>query len=63
MERITLTPEEAADFLGLKRTKIYELVRQGKIPHIRPAGRLILFRRDTLTDWLEKQEKASISNC
>lgn len=59
MEKITLTPEEAAEFLGLKRTKIYEHVRKREIPHTR-LGRLILFRRDTLTAWFEQQERESV---
>jgi excisionase family DNA binding protein len=35
MDRILLTPTEAADALGIGRSKLYELLRQGRIRSIR----------------------------
>ncbi len=42
----------AAEYLGLTRKAVYALVERGKLPHHRPAGRL-LFDRATLRAWVE----------
>lgn len=39
--------DEAAAFTGLTRRKIYRLVEEGQIPHIR-KGRRLYFRRSEL---------------
>lgn len=35
MDRILLTPTEAADALGIGRSKLYELLREGRIRSVR----------------------------
>jgi excisionase family DNA binding protein len=35
MEKLLLTPREAADVLGIGRTKFYELLQAGQIPSVR----------------------------
>ena len=35
MEKLLLTPREAADVLGIGRSKLYELLRAGLVPSIR----------------------------
>jgi excisionase family DNA binding protein len=35
MDKLLLTPEEAADALGIGRSKVYELMRAGTLPSIR----------------------------
>lgn len=52
-----MTVEEAARFLRISRTSLYELVRQNKIPHV-PVGRQIRILRDQLLKWLELGGKA-----
>jgi excisionase family DNA binding protein len=42
----------AAEYLGLTRKAIYALVERRKLPHHRPAGRL-LFDRAALRAWVE----------
>jgi excisionase family DNA binding protein len=44
-ERLTLSVEEAAEMLGISRTLAYELVRQGVLPHLRLARRIVISRR------------------
>jgi excisionase family DNA binding protein len=42
IERLLLRPAEAAEILGVSRSKLYELIAQGKIPSVRlDEGRLI----------------------
>jgi excisionase family DNA binding protein len=43
---------QAAEHLGCKRQRIYDLVHQRAIPHRKDGSRL-LFRRSELDDWLD----------
>lgn len=58
---ITLTVSETAAYLGVSDDTIYELVRRKEIPHFRLRSR-ILFRRDTLDEWMTKLERKSINS-
>jgi len=49
-----LNTEEAASFLGIKKTTLYDWVNQKKIPHMK-VGRLLKFRKSDLEKWLEKR--------
>ncbi|CAN5400521.1 hypothetical protein BH24ACT7_BH24ACT7_05250 [soil metagenome] len=58
MEKLLLTPEEAAEALSIGRSKIYELIGQGRLGSIRidasrriPADALIEF-----VDHLRRQD-------
>ena len=46
-----LTTREVADLLRIKERKIYDLVANGEIPHVRVTGKL-LFPRPLLDAWL-----------
>jgi excisionase family DNA binding protein len=41
-----ITVKEAADFLGIPRIKIRELVEKGELPAYRIGGKFIRFRKD-----------------
>ena len=44
---------EAAEFLGIKRGFLYELVRNRKLTHFRSkGGKLIYFKRKDLEAWM-----------
>lgn len=38
MERLLFTPEEAARAIGIGRSKLYELLRSGRIESVRIGG-------------------------
>jgi excisionase family DNA binding protein len=59
VDRETITAREAAEYLGISYWKLLQLVKVGKIPHIRLPGR-VLFRRKTLDEWMEEQERISV---
>lgn len=48
-----LTTREVADLLRLKERKVYDLVAEGAIPHIKVTGKL-LFPRDLVEAWLAR---------
>lgn len=48
-----LTVKQAAVFLKRSRGNIYNLVSAGKLPHFKPGGKSVLFRRAELEQWVE----------
>ena len=54
MEKLMLRPKEAAELLGLGRTRFYQLVRAGTVPscHI---GKAIRIPVAALKEWAEAQ--------
>jgi excisionase family DNA binding protein len=59
MARSTLRAKEAAAYLGISYWLILELAKKKEIPHIR-AGSRVLFRRESLDEWMQNQEAASV---
>ena len=59
MNSSTMAAKTAAEYIGVSYWKLLELVKSGRIPHVRIDGR-VLFRRETLDNWLAEQEHASI---
>lgn len=58
-ERSTLKAREAAAYLGVSYWLLLEMAKRGEVPHIR-AGRLVLFRKEALDDWMRQQEQLSV---
>lgn len=52
--KLLLTPEEAADVLGVGRTKLYELMGEGLIESVRIGGsrRVPVAAVDRFVEWL-----------
>jgi excisionase family DNA binding protein len=46
-----LKPNEAGEILGFSRSKIYALLAEGSLPHIR-AGRSVRIPRASLESWI-----------
>jgi len=55
-KKLILDTTEAADYLGIKKSTLYDWVVQRKIPHIK-VGRLLKFRTVDLDAWLQKRTK------
>jgi excisionase family DNA binding protein len=53
-ERLLLGVAEAAKLLGISRNLAYELIRQGRLPHLR-LGRRILIPRKGLEEWIASE--------
>lgn len=47
-----LTFDEALRYTGMKKGCLYKLTMARKIPHSKPNGKMIYFRRADLDDWL-----------
>ncbi len=62
MEKLLLKPMEAAEMLGIGRSRTYEMLAQGELPSIR-IGRSVRIPVDALQLWIREQETgAGISN-
>ena len=53
-EKQILTMAEAVMFTGLSRNTLYRLTHQKKVRHYKPGGKLIIFRRQDLEDFMFK---------
>lgn len=54
MEKLLMTPTEAAVLIGVGRTRIYDLIAGGVIPSIR-IGRSVRVPLDGLRQWIASQ--------
>jgi excisionase family DNA binding protein len=54
MERLLLKPTEAAEVIGLGRSKTYELISKGVIPSVR-IGKSVRVPVASLRTWIEQQ--------
>ena len=53
-EALLYSPTNVAKLIGFGRTRVYELIKAGKIPSIQVAGRTRV-RRDMLEAWIESE--------
>lgn len=56
MEKLLLRPTEAAEVIGLGRSKMYELLAKGIVPSIR-IGKSVRVPVAALRNWVEQQEQ------
>jgi excisionase family DNA binding protein len=59
-QRLLLRIPEAAETLGIGRTKIYELIATGELPTVR-FGRAVRISVSTLQKWVAAREQQEVS--
>lgn len=59
IDRLMLKPAEAAEALGVGRTKLYQLVRANAIPY-RLVGKSIRIPASALRNWAEASETPAV---
>lgn len=57
--RTTMTAKEAAAYLGISYWLVLELSKQKRLKHVR-AGKRVLFRKESLDEWMSLQEELSV---
>ncbi|UNC92418.1 excisionase family DNA-binding protein [Candidatus Contubernalis alkaliaceticus] len=60
MVKEVLTVKDAASYMLSSTWKVYMMVKAGELPHFRVGGK-ILFRKETLDQWMAEQEKKSVN--
>lgn len=53
MSREMMNSAEVAEYLGMSKNHVYQLVRGRKIPFARPGGKLLIFPRRLIDEWIE----------
>jgi len=61
MDRLLVKPMEAAQLIGVGRTRIYEMLASGEIPSIH-IGRSVRIPTDKLRQWVEEKTQDSGGN-
>lgn len=54
-----LTVKECAELTGLKKSTLYRLTHERKIPFFKPNGNRVFFRRADILAWLQSNRVAS----
>ena len=54
VDRLLLRPTEAAEAIGICRSKVYELLASGELPSIRIGGS-VRVPLDQLREWIERK--------
>ena len=57
-DRITLSAAEAADVLGISKTKMYELIKRSDCDFAFMLGGRRLINRSKLEAWIDRQTEA-----
>ncbi|UCS92508.1 helix-turn-helix domain-containing protein [Echinicola marina] len=56
-----LNVEELCEYTGFKKSFIYKLVHEGKIPYSKPNGKVLFFERKKIDAWLLQNSHQSES--
>ena len=59
LERTLLTTEEAASYMGIKKSYLHKLMMKKEIPFFKPNGKLCYFDRQDLDKWMRRIRVAS----
>lgn len=51
-----LSLSEAADYTGFRKQYLYQLASCNKIPHYRPIGKRVFFKKCELDQWLSSNQ-------
>ena len=59
MQKEVLNFNEACDYLELSQSHLYKLTSSGAIPHYKPNGKKIYFKRSELDEWVLRHRTAT----
>ena len=51
-EKNVLTLDEVSEYAGLSKSYVYKLTASRMIPHYKPRGKLLFFKKQELDEWL-----------
>ncbi len=61
-EKEFLNFKEILELLGVSRSTLYKLSASGKIPHYKPTGGKLFFKRTEVLDWVKKRVVDNATN-
>lgn len=59
MQKEVLNFNEACDYLELSQSHLYKLTSSGNVPHYKPNGKKIYFKRSELDEWVLRHRTAT----
>lgn len=57
MEKIYINTQEVAEIVGLKPGTIYLKRQLGKFPPARKTGKILLYKKDEIMEWIESTKE------
>ena len=54
-----LTFEEGCTYCGISKSSMYKHTSNNNIPHYKPEGKLIYFKREELDEWMLRNKQSS----
>ncbi|WP_321370484.1 helix-turn-helix domain-containing protein [uncultured Draconibacterium sp.] len=60
MKKEVLTVDEASIYLGISKSNLYKKTSAQKIPHYKPEGKIIYFKREELDDWMLRNRQSTV---
>lgn len=58
-EKEFLSIDECAEFTGLKKSTLYRLTHERRIPFFKPGGNRVFFKREDVIKWLKSNRISS----
>lgn len=59
-DKLYLTSHEAAELLGITVDYLYKLTSKRVIPHYKPSGKILVFKRTEIEEYIENTRVASL---
>ena len=56
-QKTVLSFSEAAEYTGFSRSYLYKLTSAGIIPHYKPTGKMLYFKKSEIDEWLLSPKK------
>lgn len=56
-----LTVEDVMNYTGFSQKQIYKLTSTRQIPHYKPSGRKLFFKKDEIDEWITQGRVHTIS--
>lgn len=61
LRKDVLSTEEAAKYIGISKQTLYQTMSKKQIPYYKPQGKLAVFNRKELDQWMMRNKQQSIS--
>mgnify|MGYP003964958549 FL=1 len=56
-QKTVLSFSETAEYTGLSKSYLYKLTSGGVIPHYKPTGKMLYFKKTEIDEWLVSPKK------
>lgn len=51
-----MTADELSEYLAISKSTIYKLTSRQEIPHYKPRGKLLYFKKSEIVEWVSKSK-------